>query len=799
MFVFWTTAAFCQGLRLSVSNESLDKVLLRLQTEISFDSKALSQYQVSVNRNFKNTQEAINYLLKDKPFICEQINGVYVISSRKQETSVISPKKEYFLSGTIQDTETGESLPFAYVQTGNHTVSSNDNGYFRLKQEDNSTFHIRAQYLGYLPLDTILRAGQHTLSLSPKTITLKVITINSPPATMMMQVGNNSGEIHINHNIARYMPGSGDNSVFNLLRMMPGVRASGEPSDEFIVWGSSGGESRISFDGFSLYGMKSFNDNISSVNPYMVKDIRLMKGGYDASVGNQAGSLANIRGIDGQNDKPAFKANLSNLTANVFGSVPINKKSALSAAYRQTFYNLYESELLNPFNGKRAASTNSKGKGKPQSELSNTTETYVFPDYGFRDFNLKFSSETSTNDTYYISMYGASDKFNFTLKNEDESEIEAVQNSSQYAVATNYNKVWSNESSTKLIASYSHLDADEDHISIPKGQQQDITTMHVDNRMDELSFDLSHHFDLGKYQNISVGTAWSQYANKLNGEKHSLSVPALYVMDKIKFEKLNITGSLRTDFTSSDVFIQPRISGAYSIAENWKATASWGVYKQYIARNPNVNDKNNIAFVWTIAEPKALQARHSLAGIAYSKDGFLISLEGYKKYTRNTTRFYKDEIYTTNIDIWGADVFLKKELGKSSIFGSYSICDISEKNLETGHEIKLGGLLSVSPFYISSNYVYGTGFNVISIGQQGMGQGSSSKTIPNSNYSRLDMAATYRLELNKCTLQTGLSLINIFNTQNVKYDYSLGGKQDVINVYTQAMPFTPMLFLEFLF
>lgn len=397
-------------------------------------------------------------------------------------------------------------------------------------------------------------------------------------------------------------------------------------------------------------------------------------------------------------------------------------------------------------------------------------------------------------------MYGASDKFNFTLKNEDESEIEAAQNTKQYAVAGNYNKTWNNGSLTKLLVSYSHLNAEEDHISIPKGQQQSNTAMHIDNRKQEFSFNLSHQFELGKCQDITIGTEWNQYGNMLNEGKSTLSVPSLYAIDNIKFGRLNITSSLRADFASSDVFIQPRISGAYSFSENLKATAAWGLYKQYIARNPVANDQNNIAFVWQIAEPKALQASHTMAGIAYSKDGFLVSVEGYNKYTRNATRFYKDEIYTTNVDIWGADIFFKKEFGKSSIFSSYSISDISEKNSETGSEIKLGGLLSLSPFYISSNFVYGTGFNVVSIGQQGMGQGQNSKTSNvNGSYSRLDLAATYRLELRKCTLRTGLSLLNIFNTKNVKYDYSLGGKQDVMNVYTQAMPFTPMFFLEILF
>ncbi len=45
------------------------------------------------------------------------------------------------------------------------------------------------------------------------------------------------------------MPGFSDNALFNVLRMMPGIRASGEPSDELYVWGSSPGESRVTLDG----------------------------------------------------------------------------------------------------------------------------------------------------------------------------------------------------------------------------------------------------------------------------------------------------------------------------------------------------------------------------------------------------------------------------------------------------------------------------------------------------------------------------------------------------------------------
>ena len=75
--------------------------------------------------------------------------------------------------------------------------------------------------------------------------------------------------------------------MFNLLRLQPGILAAGEQSNDLIIRGSYEGQSQVLFDGFTLFGMKNFNDNISAVNPFMAKDIRLMKGGFPAELGGR--------------------------------------------------------------------------------------------------------------------------------------------------------------------------------------------------------------------------------------------------------------------------------------------------------------------------------------------------------------------------------------------------------------------------------------------------------------------------------------------------------------------------------
>lgn len=802
LFAIGNTAAFSQELRLAVSSQPLDKVLSRLGVEVSFDSKAMSVYSVTVSQNFTNPKQAIDYLLKGKPYVCQQVGSVYVIL--KKPTAVESkytPKHSYLLSGVLVDAYSGENLPYTYIQTNKGSTTSDQNGFFSLKLTENSPIQFSAEYLGYNKLDTMLSVGYHRLQLVAQPVAMPEAVIKSSTTAMLMQSGQRSGENRINHSVARYLPGSTDNSVFTLLRMMPGVRASGEPSEELMVWGSNGGESRILFDGFTLFGMKGFNDNIGSVNPYMVKDIKLMKGGYDASYGNQVGAIAEISGIDGLTSRPSFKANVSTLTTNIFGSIPVSRRSSLAAAYRQTFYNLYSSELLNPYGGRKPSSTNGKGKGNGVGQNQNTAEYFIFPNYAFRDVNIKYSGDLLTSDSYYISAYWAKDQFDFTVKTDDDSEQSADQKSEQYGGAAYYKHVWLSGASTQLTLAFSQLTTEEEHITLKSNQSNPTSSFQVDGYVREMSAKLIHNISIGGYQKLEIGGELNRYTDRLNGAESSLSKPSFFISDRLSISKLSIDGGLRVDVTPDNIYWQPRIAIRYPISERLTTTASWGLFNQYISRVPvRINSTANF-FTWQLGEP--LEAMHSIVGVAYNHNGFLASLEGYDKKTNNAIRLVDGLPKQVDVSSWGVDLFLKKNIGQSSLFGSYSFNHLAEPQSESGHELKLGAIISLSPFVLSASYVYGTGFSVLNSGNlsygQGMGQGMQGRVLSDEPYSRMDIAATYRLKLNRWRLHAGVSLMNIFDTKNIKYGYEASTKTDPVAVYSQAIPFTPLIFVEILF
>lgn len=147
-------------------------------------------------------------------------------------------------------------------------------GCFTYQTTTDSVFHIRISHLGYFPLDTVVVAGLfHHFNLIPSVIGLREIVIKDRSFDKSTHIGSKAGVIKVNHQIANYLPGSGDNSVFTILRLMPGILASSEQSNGLIIWGSYEGHSQILFDGFTIWGLKSFNDEINAVNPLIAKEM----------------------------------------------------------------------------------------------------------------------------------------------------------------------------------------------------------------------------------------------------------------------------------------------------------------------------------------------------------------------------------------------------------------------------------------------------------------------------------------------------------------------------------------------
>ncbi|MEI6677189.1 MAG: TonB-dependent receptor plug domain-containing protein, partial [Mariniphaga sp.] len=326
------TASVCFSQRIDVKadNLPLNDVFIGLRDkynlQFSFNDHLLAQYKCSVNQISASPEEAVKLLIKGFPLTYHKKGAIFIILPDKKK----GVPRNYLLLGQIAEARSKEPLPFSYLAIDGRFVVSDLKGSFSYQASGDSIFHVKISHLGYFILDTVLVAGMnHHLNLIPSVIGLNEIVIKNKLPDRSTQIGNRAGMMRVNHQIARYLPGNDDNSVFTLLRLMPGILASSEQSNGLIIWGSYEGHSRILFDGFTIWGLKSFNEDIDAVNPLIAKEIEVLKGGYDASLGDRVGGVVRIAGKSGSITKPSFSFNINNVTMNGLAELPLWKKSAL--------------------------------------------------------------------------------------------------------------------------------------------------------------------------------------------------------------------------------------------------------------------------------------------------------------------------------------------------------------------------------------------------------------------------------------------------------------------------------------
>ena len=809
----------------NVHNQSLSEVLVDLRNKyaiaFSFDDNLLSQYKVTLNRIFLDPEKAIRELLKPFPLDYSRQGNVFVIW-KKHAPAGISGK--FYLKGYITDSKTGESLSFSHILTNEKNTISDVKGYFSEMVSHDSLYHLTISHLGYYILDTVLTPGSvHTIRLTPSSVGLQEVKITGEAIDFASQIGQKPGVMRLNSKVATHLPGYGDNSVFNLLRLQPGILASGEQTNSLIIWGSYVGQSKVMFDGFTVYGLRNFNDNISAFNPLMAKDIEVMKGGYDARYGERVGGIVNISGITGNTKKVSFVFNVNNMTFNSLLEVPFSSQSSLVIAFRHTYFNLY-----NP--------TDYTVQRKDTASGPVAINIHVVPDYVFRDMNIKYSGRAGKNDHYYLSLYGSNDVFQYNI-NQPVQFRKIVKNTQEENTQTGgsffYGKSWKKGGSTNFSASFSLLQkkySDDYHIEKTwNGEKDTLNNAHSLNNLSELAVKAENRFPVSAHHTFEFGAGLIGNSSYLKADTFNVAMSELsvsssrfftYFQDVISAGKqlvLKIGGRLTYALNLQGLYPEPRFSAVYKPFSNWTFSLAWGLYNQYVAQTSVVDNQGNYHYLWTVCDNgdiPVLKAMHSVAGISFVQNGYLVSLEGYYKTVDGLSRFFSfrdivvPDIYHGKGRSYGLDFMVKKDYKGSTFWVAYSLSRTEElfdyypKRLQKyrrapqdqRHEVKVGAMVNLHPVYLSANYVYGSGFPVTFT--------QNRKVEEDYPYSRLDVSGSWKFLNRKLKGEIGVSVLNVLNTQNIKFSNFEKiplNQTSSINIYAEAIPITPTLFLKFSF
>lgn len=821
-----------QEIRIDVNDTPLNRVLTELRDgygiQVSFNDARLSKFPVTADTIFHSPERAISYLLGNCPLDYSVIGNVFVIFERTGSES----RPLFIVAGRVRDRHTGESLPFSHISTEGKWIVSDFMGQFSFTTRAEPPWSMTVSYLGYNNLDTILQGSSDIeLLLDPQNIAIDEVVVRSGISSMSVRGSQDAGEIKVNHIVARYLPGNGDNSVFNLLRLQPGITASGELSNDLIIWGSYEGQSRLIFDRFTIFGLRNFNENISSVNPFMAKDIRVLKGGYDSYYGGRVGGIVDITGIEGARESPDVKLMVNNLTLNGYLSVPVGQSHSVALAFRQTYYDLYSSSTLSMITERGPGSRSAGG-------FAGLT---VQPDYLFRDFNLKVSGNPGTDFNWYLSLYTGGDNFSYSATQENMFNVTTAserEESLQHGASLYADKRWGRGHITRATVTYSGINSvTSDFRSverlIPPGGNGGpggsgagyIFDYGTATALTESEVRIDNAINIPGIHSLEAGTGVTfntldfredTAGVEISGQPDRNMISSLYFTDIITpSERMVVKTGMRIDYSVSTgkPYIQPRVSFKWRFPGDFGFSLAAGRYNQFLSATPSLDESGNLRYLWTIAdgeEVKVLSSNHYLAGVSYNTSSFMFSVEGYYKTTGGLTRFLLEDgvrkAYIGKGRSIGLDFSARKDIMKHQLWLSYSLGrstehfpwfgdDVFRSALhDQRHELKVALLADIDPIYFSGSWVYGSGFLYPYLSEEG-----DPIVLP---YNRVDMSLMYRLSRDRYRFDAGLSLLNVMDTENIKYSNLTlvdTGETDPLGIHAEALPRTLALFILFSF
>ncbi|WP_082226520.1 TonB-dependent receptor [Microscilla marina] len=821
LFLLVVTKAQGQTIALNYSQQPLNEILLdlndRYKVQVSINSQLSANCIISIKQSFPTMESALRQLAKKCRLTLIKISDVYTF--RKDKTEVkpspekkhiakkkLSPKK-YTYQGQVVEQTSLEPLPFSVIQLNKGYVVADQNGRFSFKTL-RQTQVVKCQHLGYKVIDTLLLpGGRLRVVLKPQIDLLQEVTIRSTSETCVARLGKNAGRIKFNDLSNSLVPGASNDLIFNNLRLYPGIMASGESTSDFIIWGAYPGQNHVLYDGITMFNSWGVNDDIGRVNPFMIKNMEVYKGGYNVPYGDRVGGVVLINTKAGNRDKATADISLNNRLANLYLSVPLfNHSASLQIAGRKSYYQLLDLSV-SPVEDKEV----------------------IIPNYDYSDLHLKFSSSFANQDQLEISFIASRDNYEGVFRSNLAARKDLVEDvnvqSEQIGSSLKYIKNWGKAGgvSTLVLAQSNYSPELTSNHSLQTNLSTEpkvVKSFTWGNQVAEYSGKLTHQWALGHTHQLELNAGVvanetvlkSQNQDKVLQDTSTLQTRlTFYAHDQLRLStRLHLQLGMKADvpLTGNQVYVQPRINARYDLGAHYNIHFGWGKYYQFVAKNTIIDAFGNQTDIWQVSDgvnAPVTEAVHHVLGGAYLTKGFEASMEGYYKTSSGFRRFViRRNTLPTQLNLearsLGLDVYIKKRFRRHELWFAYSWARVEER-LNTGrqtadyrlapqsqqHELKAALVLNFSPFHLSLTNVNGSGFSNSPL------ERANSVFQP---YHRTDIALQYRFQWQHTYFEAGCSILNFFNQVNVRLNQSVNVPNDNSIVNTVGIPFTPTVYLN---
>jgi ferric enterobactin receptor len=312
-----------------------------------------------------------------------------------------------------------------------------------------------------------------------------------------------------------------------------------------------------------------------------------------------------------------------------------------------------------------------------------------------------------------------------------------------------------------------------------------------------------------------------------------------FVQDRwLLFDRLTVTPGLRlTRFDrTATTYAEPRFDARLQLSRRLTMKAAWGIYHQFANRIVREDVMQGDRAFWSLADGVRVpvgRAIHWIAGLAYETDGWLIDAEAYVKelsgVAEYSTRFAPPDESTDFGSLFyqgtgrarGIEFLLQKKAGRYTGWISYTLSRVEydvpgfgsgsyPASHDVPFELKWVNSYELKKWTFSATWIYATGrpytpatgidasegFNGRTFYRVVTGEKNSAR-LP--DYHRLDLAVSFRFQIDAVESHVGVSVFNVYNRTNVWYKEFQSLEGELIETNVTLMGLTFNLFATFRF
>jgi hypothetical protein len=251
--------------------------------------------------------------------------------------------KSALFRGKITDGKTGDPLPGAIIyHTGSRKGTTADkNGEFELLLPAGD-HQIQFSFTGLESTTWKIRLiedGYEEFELFEESHAIEEVTVYGKEADLPR---SQMGMVQMSTTQLKQLPPlMGEVDVLKGMTMLPGVQSVGELSSGINVRGGNTDQNLILIGSGPVFNSSHLFGFLSLINPDVVDNVRLFKGGIPAKYGERVASVMEVGLKDGNNDQMRFYGGIGliNSRLTIDGPVSKNKKLTLVAGARSSYTN----------------------------------------------------------------------------------------------------------------------------------------------------------------------------------------------------------------------------------------------------------------------------------------------------------------------------------------------------------------------------------------------------------------------------------------------------------------------------